>query len=119
MSKKPDSENRYVLYSDGHMFDLLDPAVFDTDIDTTVTKLSNSGAEILQCANSPTKLFTEVVGLKKTGEFSKFGPTNWNNLFLIHGEYEYFMAYVVIDNVKHLTATSTTGVFWSFNIIDA
>ena len=116
MAKNPSSENHYVLRSDGRIFDLLD---FDTEIEVTVTQLCEGEKTILQCANEPTKLFSEVKGLRKTGEMSPFGPTNWSKLFLVRGEYEYFLAFVVIDNEKILTAVSTTGIFWNFNVNDA
>ena len=125
MTKKPSFDNHYILLSSGEILDLLDPLVFDTDIETTVTKnvtvtkKCNSGIKMLQCADSPMKLFNEVTGLKKTGEFLRFGPSNWGRLFLIHGEYEYFLAYVFIDNVKQLVAKSLNGTTWTFNVTDA
>lgn len=121
MNKKPDLENRYVLCSNNNMFDLLDPLIFKDDVETTLACLlpENGETKILCCANSPLKIFNEIVGLKKTGDFVRIGQTNWNNLFLVHGEFEYFLAYTYIDNVKCLVATSSNGTYWNFNIADA
>lgn len=121
MNKKPSLENRYVLFSNGSMLDLLDPLVFKEDIETTVASvaLEDGTLKILDCANSPLKIFNEIVGLKKTGDFVRIGQTNWNNLFLVHGEFEYFLAYTYIDNVKCLVATGSNGTYWNFNIADA
>ena len=119
MIKKPGLDNHYILLDSGEIFDLLDPLIFDADIDTTVTKKCNSDKKMLQCADSPTKLFTEVIGLNKNGEFFRFGPANWDRLFLVHGGYEYFLAYVLVDGVKRLAAQSTNGSTWTFNVNDA
>ena len=121
MNKKPDFENHYILLSTGEIVDLLDPLIFDIDIETTVTKKCYSGVEMLQCANSATKLFNEVLALdKETGAFLRFGSTNWANLFLIHDKYNYFLAFTAVENDRrHLAAQSTNGIFWTFNVNDA
>lgn len=119
MAKKPDFDNHYILLSNGEIVDLLDPLVFDKDIETTIAKKCSGDIKILRCAEAPIKLLNEVLGLKKTGEFLRFGPSNWDRLFLVHGEYEYFLAYVAIDGMRFLAAKSTDGTFWTFNVNDA
>ena len=64
MNRKPSLENRYVLFSNGSMLDLLDPLVFKEDIETTVASVApeDGTLKILDCANSPLKIFTEIIG---------------------------------------------------------
>ena len=118
MATQPSKENRYVLFSGGTVVDLLDLSD-GNDIDNFVAQLSEKRGKVLKAANSPLKIFSEILGFKKTGEISKFGQTNWSNLFLVHGEFDFFLATVVIDNTRYIVAKSTSGVFWSFNIVDA
>lgn len=119
MAITPSKENCYILFTDGTVADLSDPLLSSDDINTTVTQMTEKHGPVLKAGNSPLKIFSEITGLKKNGEFARIGQTNWKNLFLIHGEFEYFMASVIVENVKHFIATSNTGIFWNFNVVDA
>ena len=121
MATTPSRENRYILFKNGSIVDLLDFLNSDTDVDdvTIVSQLVEDNGVVIKAANSPIKLFSEVSGFKKTGELIKLGQTNWSNLFLIHEQFDYFMAFAKIDTEKLLVATSNNGIFWNFMIREA
>ena len=113
-------ENHIVLCNDGTVFDLLDTAISLDTIENTITSITNAHGDIVTAVSTPYKLFAaEVIGLKKTGEFVKIGKTNWPNLFMIRGEFQYFLSYAVINKEKKLIAHSQDGLSWQYDIIDA
>jgi hypothetical protein len=120
MKYKPDFDTHYVLCKDKTIVDILDVLVFDTDIPTTVKNVEEQHGEILRSALSPLKLFDQILGDDKNqGKFVSIGATNWTKLFLIRGQFDGYWAFIGSGEDKKLVATSTDGLLWCFNIIDA
>ena len=115
----PSYDNHFVLFSDGRIFNLLDVLVYDESIEKTVKNLTEQHGEVIKATSTPFKIFEEIVGVGKNGKFMPIGPTNWPNLFMIRGDFYYYLAYINWKGERKLVANSSTGVFWSFNIIDA
>ena len=119
MAKQPDEEYRYILCSNGSIYDLLDPRLFDTDINTTIEKIKQKEVTIVKWEKTPTKLFSLIVGKKVDSCFLPFpGGSNWSKLFTVRDQFDYFLGYTTIDNQKYLSAKSLDGYYWSFDIID-
>lgn len=119
MTAQPSFDNHIVLCGDGKIFDLLDVSVFQKDIEFTVATVSSEHVGIIKAVPTPYKLFEEVIGLKKTGEFVRIGPTNWSHLFMIRGEFQYYLAYMNIGGERRLVANSDEGISWHYNVIEA
>lgn len=117
---RPDIDNHFVLCPDGKIFNLLDVLTYDESINKTIDNIVKQHGEIIKAFPTPLKLFDEIIGLAKDGRgFLKIGETNWSNLWMIRGEFEYYCAYILLNGERKLVATSTEGFFWNFNIIDA
>lgn len=119
MTIQPGFDNHIVLCGDGMIFDLLDVLIFQDDMKTTIDKVSDEHGTIIRAVPTPYKLFDEILGLKKTGEFVRIGPTNWPNLFMIRGEFQYYLAYMNLDGERRLVANSDEGISWHYNVIEA
>ena len=112
-------DNHFVLCSDGKIYDLLDVLTYDQSISQTIANITKEHGEIIKAVPIATKLFDEITGLTKAGVFTKIGPTNWSNLFMIRGDFEYYSAYIFFNSERTLVATSKEGLSWTFNVIDA
>lgn len=115
----PSYDNHFVLCSDGMMFDLLDVLIYTDPIESTIEKIIQEHGEIVKASYSPLKIFDAISGVTKEGKFMPIGPTNWKNLFMIRGQFEFYLAYINWQGERTLIANSNEGVFWNFNVIDA
>lgn len=117
---KPGQDNHFVLTADGNIFDLLDVLTYDETMDKTIDNIVKAHGKIVKAYPTPLKIFNEITALAKDGRgFAKIGATNWNNLFLIRGQFDGYWAFIGSGEDKKLVATSTDGLLWCFNIIDA
>ena len=115
---KIDPENRYILFNDGAMFDLLDVLIYQESFENTLNILIDQHGAPLKASNSPLKIFQQVLGLRRdSGQFVPIGENNWHNLFLIRQDFDYYLAFVKINGERVLVATSDKGMFWNFNVI--
>ncbi len=119
MAVAPSADNHFILCSDGFIFDLLDVLTYDESIEKTINNIVQVHGEIMKATSNPLKIFEKISGLTKDGHFVDIGPTNWSNLFMIRGDFEYFLAYIYKNGERMLVANSTEGLFWTFNVIDA
>ena len=116
----PSVDNHFVLFADGRTFNLLDVLIYEGTISDTVLKLKKEHGDILKATDSPLKIFNLILGLRKdNSQFVQIGETNWKNLWMIRHDFEYYLAYVFINNERILTATSDHGMFWNFIVVDA
>ena len=111
-------DNRFVLLSDYTAYDLKDPTVAKATTEETLSDLEAVHGVMLKAVDSPIKLFDMVIGIRKDGaKSSQIGKTNWNNLFLIRKDFDYFLAFLLKDGEKILLADSVNGMFWNFNVV--
>lgn len=116
----PSEVYSYVMCSDGSIFHLLDVSVCENTLEETITKIESQHGKIVRTSCSPNGLFSAVYGVRKDGKFEPIGMSNWDKLFWIRGNYEYFLGFISNDKTRgRPAARSTTGVFWQYNVIDA
>ena len=116
---KPAYDYHFVLCEDGTIFDLLDVLIFDDSIEKTVEKITQEHGKITKTALNPIKLFDEVVGYAKDGRILPIGATNWEKLFMIRDQFEWYYAYIHVNGERILVANSKEGLSWTFNVINA
>lgn len=111
---------RYVLFTDGMIEDMYDPRLWSGSFEATKEERARVHGTAVRIGHSPLNLFTDIVGVSSDGKFMPIAKGNWDKLFWIRHQFEYYLGYSTIDGNRgtFLSAKSKDGIMWSFNVID-
>ena len=116
MTNQADELKHFVVYKDGMIEDLYDVRWWHDSLEQTIKDRELIHGRIVNAATSPLGLFHKIVGvLKEGGKFTPIAANNWDKLFWLRGQFQYYLAY--LENAQ-LVASSTNGIVWRFNVID-